>query len=160
MSTATLDLTNVLSTKVTYVRVIEGEGENAKVKVFPESEELDQKIAEGEYTEQGRQTFNFPDPQNWDGFLAIVQDDEERFNLSSRGLMTKLQNKARTTVQAKDFQATEEVIDLTEYAGQKSERIRLSPTEKLLKSAQEVLGGMSAEDRQKLLAAISAMSAV
>jgi FtsZ-interacting cell division protein ZipA len=106
--------------------------EERKLKAYPESDEMEKDIAEGNFIESFRQTFKHPVPQNAEGVQELIPDTDEQFNLIAKQLTVKLVNKSRSTVLGKDFQPKEDVIDLTQYAGEKSER-RLSAFEKTVR---------------------------
>lgn len=151
--------TNVVNEKYTLIvgwpkeEMTKEKPEDRQLKAYPETEDMEQKIADGEFVESFRQTFVHPVPQNPDGVSELIPDVDEQFNLITKQLTVKLVNKSRSTVLSKDFQPKEDVIDLTQYAGEKSER-RLSPFEKTLKTIE----GFDEETRLKLLALLQSQS--
>lgn len=128
--------------------------EDRKLKAYPESDEMEKDIAEGNFTESFRQTFVHPVPQNADGVQELIPNTEEQINLLTKQLTVKLVNKSRSTVLSKDFKPTGDVINLTSYAGEVSER-RLSVFEKTVKSIE----GMDPAIKQQLLALLQAQVA-
>ena len=121
-------------------------------KSVPESEDTDKEIAAGDLEEKGRQTFIIPDVNTIQGCRDLVTDDEEFVNIFSAGLNQKMKNRARTAPLTKDFQFVPGAIDLTSKANEKSERQRLTPVEKLLKTLEAAFPNFTPEQRQALVA--------
>jgi hypothetical protein len=128
-------------------------------KSVPESEEVDKAIAAGELEEKHRQTFIIPDVNTIQGARDLVTDDEEFVNIFSAGLNQKMKNRARTAPLSKDFVPQPGALDLTHLANEKSERQRLTPIEKLLKTLEAAFPNFTPEQRQALVATAQQMQA-
>ena len=178
MATATTPATpveNITKNNVTYVVVREVEqnvpqkNENGDVikgndgqpvlgtsfgpwKSVPESEDVDKEIAAGTLEEKHRQTFIIPDVNTIQGARDLVTDDDEFVNIFSAGLNQKMKNRARTYPLGKEFTPQPGAIDLTHLANEKSERQRLTPVEKLLKTLEAAFPNFTPEQRQALVA--------
>lgn len=153
---------NVISEQETYIKVYDPTDDktvDGKVihayKVYPESDELRKDIEEGKLIEVGSQSFKFYDPQNVAGAQELVPDEEEFTNLISRGLRTKLQNKARTQMLKQDWAPVEGIVDLKDVCNEKSERRGLSQFQKLSKQ----LADLAPELRAQLIAMAQQMQA-
>ena len=144
---ATVDATangNFITKQETYILVKDGE----KNKVFPESDELAEQIEKGEVIEVARQSYLFYEPTNAVGVNELIPNEEEQVILIAKALRQKLQNKARTGMLAKEFEAKDGVIDLREVCNEKSDRRGLSDVQKLARGAAE----LSPAERAQLLA--------
>lgn len=128
-------------------------------KSVPESEDTDKEIAAGNLEEKFRQTFIIPDVNTLQGCRNLVTDDEEFVNIFSAGLNQKMKNRARTAPLSKDFSPVPGAIDLTSKANEKSERQRLTPAEKLLKTLEAAFPNFTPEQRQALVAQAQQMQA-
>lgn len=123
----------------------------------PESDETEKAIAAGELEEKFRQTFIIPDVNTLQGCRDLVPDDEEFVNIFSAGLNQKMKNRARTAPLTKDFEPQPGAIDLTDKANEKSERQRLTPIQKLVKTLEAAFPNLTPEQRQTLVAQAQAM---
>jgi len=128
-------------------------------KSVPESEEVDKEIATGTLEEKHRQTFIIPDVNTIQGARDLVTDDAEFVNIFSAGLNQKMKNRARTYPLGKEFAPQPGAIDLTNLANEKSERQRLTPVEKLLKTLEAAFPNFTSEQRQALVAQAQQMQA-
>jgi hypothetical protein len=128
-------------------------------KSVPESDDTDKEIAAGNLEEKHRQTFIIPEVNTLQGCRNLVTDDEEFVNIFSAGLNQKMKNRARTTPLSKDFTPQPGAIDLTDKANEKSERQRLTPVEKLMKTLEAAFPNFTPEQRQALVAQAQQMQA-
>lgn len=138
--------------------ILDAEGKAVLGDVFgkwqsvPEKEDTDKEITAGDLEEEFRQTFIIPDVNTIQGCRDLVPDDEEFVNIFSAGLNQKMKNRARTAILGKDFKPQPGAIDLTPLANEKSERQRLTPVEKLLKTLEAAFPNFTSEQRQALVA--------
>jgi hypothetical protein len=107
------------------------------------------------------QTVVKPSVGTLDGFFELVPDKEEQLNIINKGISSKFNQKIRTKLieQNEDgslvFQPTDAVYDATTLVQEVSERITLSPADKVIK----LLSGLDENMRAAILDRFAAIAA-
>lgn len=146
-------ITNENYTLVVGYDAADADKEDKRKKAYPEGDEIEEKIAKGEFIELFRQTSRNYFPSTLDGVNELIPDDEEKLNLLYNQLKVKQVNRFRSLVTSKDFTPVEFTIDMFAQAGLKSER-RLTAYEKTEKA---IFEDFSPEMQKKLLEKLMAL---
>jgi hypothetical protein len=144
----------------TYVTLPVTEGTETKNKSFSESA-FNKQVEEATKNQEEapvpskRQTFLIHEAESIDDILQVCPNEQVAVDLFNRGASLKQLNEIRDLMEDDAFEVVEGSYDLKDVIARVTERKKLSPMDKVLRS----LGQLSDEERQAIVAKLLATQA-